>query len=61
VTTRPASGTASGTATRGIARRKASRGKTPGGATARRKATGSETADGETINDTASQRHQSRS
>ena len=37
----------------GIARRKASRGKTPGGATARRKATGSEAADGETTNDTA--------
>lgn len=37
----------------GIARRKASRGKTPGGATARRKAAGSEAADGETTNDTA--------
>lgn len=37
----------------GIARRKASRGKTPGGATTRRKATGSEAADGETTNDTA--------
>ena len=37
----------------GIARRKASRGKTPGGATARRKATGSEAADGETTNGTA--------
>ena len=36
----------------GIARRKASRGKTPGGATARRKAAGSEAADGETTNDT---------
>ena len=44
----------------GIARRKASRGKTPGGATARRKATGSEAADGETTNNTPSQRHQSR-
>ena len=37
----------------GIARRKASRGKTPGGATARRKAAGSEAADGETTDDTA--------
>ena len=37
----------------GIARRKASRGKTPGGATARRKAAGSEAADGETTNGTA--------
>lgn len=37
----------------GIARRKASRDKTPGGATARRKAAGSEAADGETTNGTA--------
>lgn len=37
----------------GIARRKASRGKTPGGATARRQAAGSEAADGEITNDTA--------
>lgn len=37
----------------GIARRKASRGKTPGGATARRQAAGSEAADGQTTNGTA--------
>ena len=37
----------------GIARRKASRGKTPGGATARRKATGSEATGSETNNNTA--------
>ena len=37
----------------GIARRKASRGKTPGGATACRKAAGSETAYDKTTNNTA--------